>query len=99
MKTQDQILAKKLMYIRKTLADVKLERSRDEYRDMLDDVDDNYADVEHMESVSSICEVPSDRPLDDKLRHRGITKMHISSRRFSVLWRHDKPVMTSQIMA
>lgn len=86
MRHEDQILAKKLIYISNTLRDVRLDRVCDEHRIMLDDTERDFNAAYIMDNVvKSFCEFPSDFKLAPSLKSHGITKSNILGRRFSVL--------------
>jgi hypothetical protein len=81
MRFQDQDLARQLLSIRHDIHELKLKRSCDEHRDMLDDVQ---MDFEEVRELSEICDLPMDTLSDNPLRHLGVTRRNISARRFSM---------------
>ncbi|XP_074657238.1 uncharacterized protein LOC141910399 [Tubulanus polymorphus] len=84
MREQDRAMAKQLIEIRRRIYQFKLERSCDEHQEMLDDVQDELEELVETDKISDLVEIPIDRVMAMPLRQHGITRMHISRRRFSV---------------
>lgn len=80
MRTQDQMLARQLLTIRHDIHQLKLARSCEEHRDMLDDVQ---SELEELEELSDVLDLPLHGLNDNPLKHLGVTKMNLNARRFS----------------
>lgn len=81
MRQEDEVLARKLLSIRHDIHQLKLQRSCEEHQDMLDDVT---MDMEENDELQEISDFPiKDSVHDTPLKHLGVTKMHLSARRFS----------------
>ncbi|XP_053401724.1 protein FAM167A-like [Mercenaria mercenaria] len=81
MRNEDEVLARKLLSIRHDIHQLKLQRSCEEHQDMLDDVT---MDMEENDELHEISDFPiTDSMHDTPLKHLGVTKMHLSARRFS----------------
>ncbi|CAH1794309.1 unnamed protein product [Owenia fusiformis] len=82
MKQEDQILARQLVALRHEINRVRLEKSCDEHRETIDDA--MYELEEQAEEYTSLCDTPTDLLSPTPLRQIGVTRMNITSRRFSV---------------
>ncbi|GAB1600367.1 protein FAM167B-like [Argonauta hians] len=82
MRSQDQHLARQLLCIRQDIQKIKLDKSCEVHQDMLADVQ---LEMEELEELAEICDQlpPDSGLLDNPLRHIGVTRMNIHSRRFS----------------
>lgn len=81
MRNEDEVLARKLLSIRHDIHQLKLQRSCEEHQEMLDDVT---MDMEENNELHEISDFPITGSVHDSpLRHLGVTKMHLSARRFS----------------
>ena len=81
MRSQDETLARTLLSIRQDIHQLKLERSCEEHRDMLDDIT---MDIEETSQINEFCDLPiMDYVSDTPLKHLGVTRMHLNARRFS----------------
>lgn len=79
MRIFDQTLAKTLMTLRRELHQIKISRYTRAHRDLLDEAMYN---VERDE-LDEICDLPP-RLFSPDLKHYGVTKMNVQTRRFSV---------------
>ena len=79
MRTQDQILARKLLALRHDIHQLKLKRSCEEHREIIQDVQSDLAEVQQ---TRSICDLPMDS-VENPLKHLGVTSYNFTSRRFS----------------
>lgn len=80
LRRQDQSLARQLLGIRHELSSLKLAASCEEHQDLLDDAQDQ---MEELKELSRFADFPPDKRGDSPLRQIGVTKMNLSSRRFS----------------
>lgn len=81
MRLQDQVLARQLLSLRHEIHKLKLQRSCAEHREMLEDVT---MDIEEIHQLQEITDIPlTDSMNDTPLKHLGVTRMHLSARRFS----------------
>lgn len=81
MRLQDQVLARQLLSLRHEIHQLKLQRSCEEHREMLEDVT---MDIEETHELQEISDIPlTDSMNDTPLKHLGVTRMHLSARRFS----------------
>lgn len=81
MRSEDEILARKLLSIRHDIHKLKLERSCEKHQEMLDDVT---MDMEENDVINMISDMPiTDSVHDTPLKHLGVTRYHLSARRFS----------------
>lgn len=81
MRKEDEKLAHKLLSIRHDIHQLKLQRGFKEHQDMLEDVT---LDMEENHELHEISDFPlPDSVHDTPLRHLGVTRMHLSARRFS----------------
>jgi len=81
MRSEDEVLARKLLSIRQDIHKLKLQRSCQEHQEMLDDVT---MDMEENYVIHEISDIPlTDSVNDTPLKHLGVTRMHLSARRFS----------------
>lgn len=84
MRVQDQELALQLMRLHGDLNKLKIEQACKQHRKMLNDA--TFELEERYEMLDLLCDVPvaSGFSLSAPLKLIGITKMNISSRRFSL---------------
>ena len=81
MRLQDQVLARQLLSLRHEIHQLKLQRSCEEHQEMLEDVT---MDIAETHELQEICDIPlSDSMNGTPLKHLGVTRMHLSARRFS----------------
>lgn len=80
MRSQDQELARTLLTLRQDIQQLKLKRSYEDHKDMLEDVQCELQEVQEMKDV---CDLPIDTP-ENPLKRLGVTPMNLSSRRFSI---------------
>ena len=80
MRTQDQALARKFLELKQEIAQLKLRKSCEEHQDMLDDVQ---SELEENNEMSDILDLPMSTLGDTPLKHLGITRMNMFTRRFS----------------
>lgn len=81
MRLQDQVLARQLLSLRHEIHQIKLQRSCAEHREMLEDVT---MDIEEVHEIQEISDIPlTDSMNETPLKHLGVTRMHLSARRFS----------------
>ena len=75
------MLARQLLSLRHEIHKLKLQRSCAEHREMLEDVT---MDIEEIHQLQEITDIPlTDSMNDTPLKHLGVTRMHLSARRFS----------------
>ncbi|XP_062587550.1 protein FAM167A-like [Saccostrea cucullata] len=79
MRSQDQALARKLLSLRQDIHQLKLNRSCQEHREMLDDVT---KDMEEMQQLKDISDLHVDT-VENPLKHLGVTSYNLTARRFS----------------
>lgn len=77
----DQDLARRLLDLRHEIHALKLKWSCDDHQDMLEEAK---CDMEESKELKVICDIPIELSQVDDLRRIGLTKMNISSRRFSM---------------
>ena len=82
MREQDAILARHFLNIRKNIFKLKLERSTEKHRMILDEA--RYIEEERDELQQSTDCDNTPEPFSPTLKHCGVTRMNIHSRRFSV---------------
>ncbi|KAL4234062.1 hypothetical protein ACF0H5_005716 [Mactra antiquata] len=81
MRQEDEVLARKLLSIRADIHRLKLQRSCEEHKEMLEDVT---MEMEEDHELLGISDLPlTDSVHDSPLRHLGVMRMHLSARRFS----------------
>ncbi|XP_052232027.1 protein FAM167A-like isoform X2 [Dreissena polymorpha] len=81
MRSEDERLARQLLSIRHDIHQLKLQRSCQAHREMLEDVT---LDMEENHVLNVISDMPiPDSVHDTPLKHLGVTRMHLSARRFS----------------
>ena len=80
MRSQDQELARTLLTLRQDIQQLKLKRSYEDHKEMLDDVQ---CDMEEVQEMKDVCDLPIDTP-ENPLKRLGVTPMNFSSRRFSI---------------
>ncbi|XP_060074920.1 protein FAM167B-like [Ylistrum balloti] len=80
MRSQDQALARTLLSLRHDIHQLKLQRSCDAHKDMLEEVK---LDMEDIQEIRDISDSPSD-VLENPFKHLGVTPMNLSARRFSI---------------
>lgn len=81
MRTQDHDLARQLLCIRQDIHKLKLQWSCEEHQEMLDDFQ---MDMEELHELNEICDLPLELVNNNPLKHLGVTRMNLSSRRFSM---------------
>lgn len=81
MRAVDHNLATQLLTLRNDIHRLKLERSCENHQDLLEDVKD---ELSERETLSAVCDIPYDMADDNPLKHLGVTRMNICSRRFSM---------------
>ncbi|XP_061305732.1 protein FAM167B [Pezoporus flaviventris] len=84
MQAMDQHLAQQLMHLRAQLHQLKVEQACHQHKEMLDDATFGLEGCE--EDSDLLCNIPPKAAflLSMPLKHIGITRMNISSRRFSL---------------
>lgn len=80
MRTEDQNLARTFLKLRSDIHDLKLKWSCEDHKVMIEDTQD---DLEDIRMLQMICDRPVDSLGNYHLRKLGVTKMNITSRRFS----------------
>ncbi|XP_041361675.1 protein FAM167B-like isoform X2 [Gigantopelta aegis] len=81
MKIQDQTLARQFLIIRNDIQQLKLIKSCEAHKEMLEDV---HSEIEDLESMAGVLDLPTICINDNPLKHLGITRMNITRRRFSI---------------
>ncbi|KAK3088027.1 hypothetical protein FSP39_013666 [Pinctada imbricata] len=79
MRSQDQILARKLLSLRQDIHQLKLKRSCQEHREIIEDVQ---TDLEENQQTRSVCDLPTNS-VENPLKHLGVTSYNFTARRFS----------------
>ncbi|XP_069751171.1 protein FAM167A isoform X2 [Narcine bancroftii] len=84
MQSLDHQLARKLICLRREIHRLKVEQVCHQHKEMLDDV--TYGLEECEEESDLLCDIPLKAAfsLSTPLKHIGVTKMNINSRRFSL---------------
>uniref|UniRef100_G3NW69 Family with sequence similarity 167 member B n=1 Tax=Gasterosteus aculeatus TaxID=69293 RepID=G3NW69_GASAC len=84
MQVQDNRLARQLIRLRGEIHRLKVEQVCDRHKEMLDDA--SYELEECDEESDLLCDIPMKAAfaLSTPLKHLGLTKMNINSRRFSL---------------
>ncbi|KAK3611263.1 hypothetical protein CHS0354_004907 [Potamilus streckersoni] len=81
MRSQDQDLARQFLSIRHDIHQLKLQKSCEEHKEMLEDITQ---DIEEAHELDRICDFSlPDSVNESPLRQIGVTRMNLSSRRFS----------------
>ncbi|KAL3888201.1 hypothetical protein ACJMK2_000578 [Sinanodonta woodiana] len=81
MRSQDQDLARQFLSIRHDIHQLKLQKSCEEHKEMLEDLTQ---DLEEAHELDRICDFSlPDFVNESPLRQIGVTRMNLSSRRFS----------------
>ena len=80
MQSMDQHLARQLLSLRHDIHQLRLSRSCQQHRELLDDVQ---SELEEQEELSDVLDLPSSTLSDTPLKQIGVTRMNISARRFS----------------
>lgn len=81
MRSQDQELARTLLSIRQDIHQLKLRRSCQQHQDMLEEVK---CDMEEIQEIQNICDIPIESVNNNPLKQLGVTPMNLSTRRFSI---------------
>ena len=82
MREHDAILARHFLNIRKEIYQLKLERSTEKHRMILDEARDIEEERDELQQSTDCDDTPE--PFSPTLKHCGVTRMNIHSRRFSV---------------
>lgn len=84
MQVQDNLLARQLIRLRGEIHRLKVEQVCHRHKEMLDDA--TYELEECGEESDLLCDIPMKAAfaLSTPLKHLGLTKMNINSRRFSL---------------
>ncbi|GAB1597695.1 putative mediator of RNA polymerase II transcription subunit 26 isoform X1 [Argonauta hians] len=80
LRQHDERLATQFLQIYRDIQILKVQRACESHQDLLDDAID---EVEERDRLIDLCDTPPLKYSDSKLRHCGLTKMNICSRRFS----------------
>ncbi|KAK6183141.1 hypothetical protein SNE40_010674 [Patella caerulea] len=80
MRVQDQELARQFLTLKHDIQQVKLTKSCEEHQDMLEEVQ---CELEELEDLPDVLDLPAYGLSDNPLKHLGVTRMNIHSRRFS----------------
>ncbi|ESO96696.1 hypothetical protein LOTGIDRAFT_143730 [Lottia gigantea] len=80
MRRMDQNLAQQFLGIRREITRLKLKKSCEAHEDMLDDA---AIGMEELQELSKVLDEPHGSYAPSPLKHLGVTKMNLSSRRFS----------------
>ncbi|XP_063300612.1 protein FAM167B [Pelobates fuscus] len=84
MQASDHLLARQLMLLRSRISQLKVEQTCERHKEMLDDAT---FDLEGCDEDSDLlCDIPPRAAfsLSTPLKHIGVTRMNINSRRFSL---------------
>ena len=81
MKKQDQDLASQFLRIRKTIYNLKLEWSCMDHQCMLEDAE---TDMDTIEELRRVTDLPVPAELDLSLIEKGFTKFNMATRRYSL---------------
>ncbi|XP_057244652.1 protein FAM167A-like [Malurus melanocephalus] len=84
MQAQDQLLAQQLLRLRARLQRLRVEQACHRHKEMLDDAAFGLESCE--EDSELLCTIPARAAflLSTPLKHIGLTRMNINSRRFSL---------------
>ncbi|KAM5180203.1 protein FAM167B [Mantella aurantiaca] len=84
MQALDHQLARQLMLLRSRISQLKIEQTCERHKEMLDDATFDLEDCD--EDSDLLCNIPPRAAfsLSTPLKHIGVTKMNINSRRFSL---------------
>ncbi|XP_063810336.1 protein FAM167B [Pseudophryne corroboree] len=84
MQSSDHLLARKLMQLRSRISQLKIEQTCERHKEMLDDATYDLEDCD--EDSDLLCNIPPRAAfsLSTPLKHIGVTRMNINSRRFSL---------------
>ncbi|CAI9720947.1 Hypothetical predicted protein [Octopus vulgaris] len=80
LRQHDEQLASQFLQIYRDIQILKVQRACQTHQDLLDDAID---EVEERDRLIDLCDAPPLKYSESKLRHCGLTKMNICSRRFS----------------
>ncbi|XP_014768882.1 uncharacterized protein LOC106868230 [Octopus bimaculoides] len=80
LRQHDEQLATQFLQIYRDIQILKVQRACQTHQDLLDDAID---EVEERDRLIDLCDAPPLKYSESKLRHCGLTKMNICSRRFS----------------
>ncbi|BFZ04721.1 hypothetical protein BsWGS_07760 [Bradybaena similaris] len=80
MRSQDQNLARQLLTIRQDIHQLKLQRSTEEHRELIEDFQSELDDIQEF---SDVLDLPQPLYGNNPLKHAGVTRLNISARRFS----------------
>ncbi len=83
MRKQDYALAKQLVRLREEIQHLRLQRCYIQHKELLDDAIEDEQEERDLEA-SDLCDLPP-RLFSPELKHYGLTKMNMTTRRFSVL--------------
>ncbi len=82
MRDEDESLAHRLISLRTDLRDLRLQMSSSATQSLIEDAIDAHTDSGFL---SKMADIFTEQHIDPTLRHCGVTKNNIMSRRFSVL--------------
>lgn len=99
---QDNHLARQLIRLRGEIHRLKVEQVCHRHKEMLDDA--TYELEECEEDSDLLCDIPmkASFTMSTPLKHLGLTKMNLNSRRFSLCWearQGEKPLKKTQYPA
>ncbi|GAB1599748.1 uncharacterized protein LOC115209413 [Argonauta hians] len=80
MRIVDHTLATQLLSLRSEIHKLKLERSCENHQELLEDVKE---EMNERETLLAVCDIPYNMDDENPLKQIGLTRMNISSRRFS----------------
>ena len=101
MKSQDHRLAIQLMRLRSEIQQLKLQKSCNEYRELIDTATESAQEGRNQQPA--VCDLPFRRDnsmifaLEKPLKDFGVTRLNLFARRFSLSWLLSAP--TSQHLA
>lgn len=79
MRSQDQALARTLLSLRHDIHKLKLNRSCQEHKEMLDGVTKDMEEIQQLKDISDLHVDTVENPL----KHLGVTSYNLTARRFS----------------
>lgn len=81
MRLSDHKLARQLLSLRRDIHQVKLQHSSAQHKVVLEEAFDQIKD--ERDEIAEVCDLPPDQ-LSPTLKQFGVTRMNLSTRRFSV---------------
>ncbi|ESP03420.1 hypothetical protein LOTGIDRAFT_224463 [Lottia gigantea] len=80
MRVQDQELARQFLSLKQDIQQLKLTKSCEEHEEMLEDIQ---CELQELDDLPDVLDLPAYKTGDNPLKHLGVTRMNLHSRRFS----------------